>query len=172
VDGAEAVSAPVKITVMEGRQLWAETVALPGRPQGQDEYRTYSLLVRRNDREELLHVCVRDEPKQLIYGVLTLGGFIPLTPPTARVDKAGNLHVLYQNAPRSFGYVVVDPGARQLTRVAYLDRLTKPRLVTDAGTVRVLGGEEVKPRSDRVMTEEELAPPPPPPPPKKKWWQR
>lgn len=170
--GIQAISMPVKIVIVNGRELWTQTVALPVADQKEDEYRTYSLIARRGDKEDLLHICVKDEPHQLVYGVIGLGGYIPLAEPEARVDRNGHLHVLYPGGPRAYGYVHVDPQARIIERAVYADRSSKPRLVINDGAVSVRGGEQTEPRAERVMTQEELNPPPPPPaPPKKKsWW--
>jgi hypothetical protein len=171
-NGMEAISAPIKLTIMNGRELWSQTVGLPASGNGADEYRTYSLVARSAPQQDLLHICVKDEAHQLVYGLLPLGGFLTLTKPEARIDKQGHLHVLYQNGPRSFGYVHVDPYARIVERTAYSDFLSKPRLVTDDdGITSVRGGEQVHPNPERMMTSEEVNPPKPEPPPKpQKWW--
>jgi len=163
----DAVSTAVNFAVVEGRELWSQTCVL-----GNDEHRTYSLTVGRTGRDEVLHVCVRDEPKGLVYGLIALGKLLPLVPPEARIDREGNLHVLYQGAPHSFGYVRVDPLAKVIDRMVYSDVASMPRLTVDGGTVAVRGGTQTHPHPERIMTEAELNPPPPPPPPapKKKWW--
>ena len=168
----QAISAPTRFTIVNGRELWIQTVGLPPTEKAGDEYRTYSLVARRTDKEDMLHICVRDEPHQLVYGVISLGGFIALVEPEARVDRTGHLHVLYQGGPNTYGYLHVDPMARIIERVVFSGRRTKPRLVIHEGLVSVRGGDQTEPRMERVMTQEELnpPPPPPPPPPKKKWW--
>jgi hypothetical protein len=173
VNGMQAISAPIKLTIVNGRELWSQTVGLPASEKGGDEYRTYSLVARISPRQDLLHICVKDEAHQLIYGLLPLGGFLTLTKPEARIDKQGHLHVLYQNGPRSFGYVHVDPYAKVVEHAAYSDFLSKPRLVTnnDDGITSVRGGEQVYPKPERVISNEEINPPKPEPPPKPgRWW--
>jgi len=165
------ISQPVRFTIVSGREIWSETVGLPSAGDAADEYRTYSLLVRRTDREELLYVSVKDEQHQLVYGLVPLGAFISMTQPEARADASGHLHVLYQMRPRAFGYAVVSPTGTLLDAAVYSDFMSKPQLVAVEGLVRVLGGEQTRPKNERVMSEKELAPPPPPAPkPKKKWW--
>jgi hypothetical protein len=109
-----------------------------------------------------------------VYGLLEMGQYIPLGEPSVRFDKEACLHLLYQSGPRAFGYVRVDPSSHVLDRAGYSDFSSKPELVGDlAGTVTVSGGEKVFPRSERMLTREELNPPPPPPAPPKprhKWW--
>jgi hypothetical protein len=173
VNGMQVISPPIRLFITNGRTLWSQTTGLPSSGNKQDEYRTYSLVARTSAQEDLLHICVKDDARQLTYELLPLGGFLTLTKPEARIDKQGHLHVLYQNGPRSFGYVHVDPYAQIVERAAYSDFLSKPQLVTnDDGTIRVRGGEQTYPKSEQVMTNGEVNPPKPevPPKPKKKWW--
>jgi hypothetical protein len=90
--------------------------------------------------------------------------------PAARIDKTGHLHVLFQNGPRSFGYVHIDPAAKLLQRMAYADFLSRPELVVADGEVRVQGGEQTYPRPARLASDEPASAPQPAPKPKRKWW--
>ncbi|HUK84102.1 MAG TPA: hypothetical protein VLZ12_15885 [Verrucomicrobiae bacterium] len=169
--GTSAISAPVSLTVINGREIWSQTAGLPAKEGAADEYRTYTLIARRAEQEDLLHVSVSDDHHQVVYGVLALGGFITLKPPDPRIDKEGHLHVLYQVGPRSFGYVVIDPYAKIVNRAIYSDIQSSPRLVVTDGEVVEQGGEMTYPKPEHVMSENELKPPPPPPPkPKRHWW--
>ena len=172
--GVRTLSAPLRLNIIQGREIWSQTVGLPASEDQPEEYRTFSLQTRRGGQADNLYVCVRDDKKGIVYGLLEMGSYIPLGNPNVRFDKNACLHLLYQAGPRAFGYVRVDPSARMLDRAVYADFLSKPELVSDlAGTVTVRGGEKVFPRSERMMTTEELNPPPPPSPPpkpKKKWW--
>ena len=107
----------------------------------------------------------------MVYGLIPLGGFLTLTPPEARIDRQGQLHVLYQTGPRAFGYVEVDPNARILTKAVYSDFITKPQLIVNDGAVTVHGGEQIYPVPEHVMTNnEDAVAPPPKPKPKRHWW--
>jgi len=168
-----AISAPIKFTILEGRELWSQTVGLPSADTGKDEYRVFTLLAHRTDREDRLYVSVKDHPPRLVYGVIPIGSFLPVHTPTAQIDREAHLHVLFQNAPRSFGYVEVDPQARIVQRAAFSDYMSRPRLLNDRGVVTVSGGEQIYPKVERILSEEELNPPTPPPAPakkKKSWW--
>ena len=171
--GMRTLSAPLRFNIMQGREIWAQTLGLPASEDQPEEYRTFSLQTRRGEKADHLYVCVRDEKKGIVYGLLEMGSYIPLGEPGVRFDKEACLHLLYQSGPRAFGYVRVDPSAHVLDRAVYSDFSSKPELVSDlAGAVTVRGGEKIFPRSERMLTAEELNPPPPPPPPKhkKKWW--
>ena len=174
-EGIHALSAPTRFTIINGREIWRQTIGLP-RAEGEtnEEYRTYSLLLRRAEHNEVLYAGVQDEAHDLIYGMVPLGDFIELGEPSARVDNNnGHLHVLFRSGPRSIGYAEIAPDAKVVKHVVYSDILSVPKLVAGSdGAVIVHGGEQVYPHLERVMTDEELKPRPPPPakPPKKKWW--
>jgi hypothetical protein len=169
----QTVSAPAKFAIMNGREIWKQTVGLPVAPgETNDDYRAYSLLMLRLSRGDFLYVGVEDEARGRVYGMIPLGNALTLGEPSARTDLAGHLHVLYRSGPRSFSYAEIDPEAQIVKRMVFSDILSVPKLVTDnTGSVSVQGGEQTYPKVQRVMTEEELnPPPPPPPPPKRKWW--
>lgn len=170
--GVQVNSMPVKFTVIQGRELWKRTVGLPSLDGGKDEYRAYSLLAHQTEKGDILYVSVKDDPPRLVYGVIQLGMFLSLMQPVVELDRDAHLHVMYQNGPRSFGYVEVDPRAKVLQRAAYSNHMSKPRLVNTNGAVAIQGGEQIYPKQERILTEEEVNPPPPPPPPpkKKSWW--
>jgi hypothetical protein len=168
--GTEVASGQVRFTILNGRELWSQVVGLPPEEGKAEEYRTYSLVSRRVGREDLLYVLVRDEPHELVYGLIGVGTYLFTGDPTALVDKAGHLHVLFQNGPRSFGYVHIEPGAKILERMAYADFLSRPELIVADGEVRVRGGEQTYPRPARLVSDEPAPSPQPAPKPKRKWW--
>lgn len=170
----QTLSAPAKFTVMNGREIWKQTVGLPSSAgETNEEYRAYSLLMLRLTRGDFLYVGVEDEERGRVYGMIPLGDALVLGEPSAKIDIAGHLHVLYHSGPRSFSYAEIDPEAKTVKRLVYSDILSVPQLVPDKdGSVSVQGGEQTYPKVQRVMTDAELNPPPPPqpPPPKRKWW--
>ena len=173
-EAIHALSAPTSFTIINGREIWRQTIGLP-RAEGEtnEDYRTYSLLLRRAENNEGLYAGVQDEPHDLIYGMIPLGDFIELGEPSAKTDNNGHFHVLFRSGPRSIGYAEIAPDAKVVKHVIYSDVLSVPQLIAGSnGEVTVHGGEQVYPRLERVMTDEELRPRPPPPakPPKTKWW--
>jgi hypothetical protein len=172
--GTHVLSQLRKFTIINGREIWRQTVGLPvTASKTNEDYRTYALLSRRAEHGEVLYASVQDDPHQLVYGMVPLGETISVGDPSVLIDNAAHLHVLFRSGPRSHSYAEVDPGAKVVKRVVFSDILSVPQLVTGAdGTVAVRGGEQTWPHEERVMTAQELRPPPPPPekPPKKKWW--
>ena len=171
-DLATVESEPARFSIINGRDVTSQTVGLPPKGSGPDEYRKYSLFVKQGpERGAKMYLCVQDELHQLIYGMLPLGNYLPLVEPEMRTDRDGDVHVLFQSGPRAFVYAHVTAAGKALQRTVYSDMMSRPQLVAQNRIVSVRGGEQVYPRTERVMTEEELNPPPPPPPPKKKhWW--
>ena len=174
VEGTRVLSPPIKFTITNGREVWKQTIGLPVAPgKSNEDYRTYSLLLRRSAYNEVLYVSVQDEPHGRVYGVVPLGEFIALGEPSAKADASGHLHVLYRSGPRSISYDEIAPDAKIVKRLVYSDVLSTPQLVQENdGTVLVRGGEQVYPHVERVMTDDELKPHPlsPPKARKKKWW--
>jgi len=173
--GVHVLSAPVRFEIVHGREIWKQTIGLPAEAgETNEDYRTYSLVLHRVNYDELLYVEVQDEPHDLVYGMLPLGQYIAVSEPSVKIDNRGHVHVLFRSGPRAMSYDDVAPDARLSKRAIYSDVLSVPQLVEDTnGTVFVHGGEQVYPRLDHVMTQNELNPPKPPPakPPKKKhWW--
>ena len=174
-DGVQTMSPPVKFTIINGREIWHQTVGLPlAEGETNQQYRTYSLLSRRTALDEVLYAGVQDEPHGLVYGMIPLGNVIALGEPSAKADALGHLHVLYRSGPRSVSYDEIDPEGRLVKRFVYSDVMSAPQLVAqDDGGVTVHGGEQIYPRVERVMTDEDFrAPPSVIPKPKKHrhWW--
>lgn len=172
--GQKFVSSPLKFTISNGREIWTQTLGLPPKDNAPDEYRTYQLINGKVTKVDTLYVCVREEAKNTIYGMLALGDYLSMSTPEVVTDKAGHLHVLFRNGPRSFNYAEIDGDANIVNRAVYTDVQSRPGLANGTnGLVVVRGGEKVWPRAERMMTDAELHPLPPPPPPakKKRWWQ-
>ena len=163
------VSAPVAFHIVHGREIWSQTVGLPGETNAPPEYRTYSLVTRRDARYETLYVGVKNMANGVVYGMLPLGMYIETGDLETLLDKDANLHVLYRNGPRSFGYVQIRPDAKVADQSAYTEWMSKPHLASSAeGIVSVQGGEKGGTAPPLVLPE---APAPPPKPEKKKhWW--
>jgi hypothetical protein len=174
-DGVHTLSPPVKFTIINGREIWRQTVGLPlAEGETNQQYRTYSLLSRRSAYDEVLYAGVQDEPHGLVYGMIPLGTVIALGEPSAKADAIGHLHVLYRNGPRSINYDEIGPDGRIVKRFVYSDIMSVPELVAqNDGGVTVQGGEQVYPHVERVMTDEDFrAAPSVIPKPKKHthWW--
>ena len=94
-----------------------------------------------------MYVLVSDQSGARIFKVSAIGPMVSFSQPEAQLDRASNLHVLYQSGAQSFIYSVVNPDGN-ITQQEIYDYLgTRPRLgVNDAGDIVVQGGvRRVKP---------------------------
>jgi hypothetical protein len=143
------------------RDLAANGWPAVGEGETNQQYRTYSLLLRRNSYDEVLYAGVQDEPHNLVYGMIPLGDFIALGNPTPK-RTASVICMCCIAADRAPSATMKSiPTRRIVKRVVYSDVMSEPQLVAqDDGVVTVQGGEQVYPRLERVMTDEDLQPPP------------
>lgn len=170
--GLVVTSAKLNLTIINGREIWTQTIGLPAVEGTPEEFRTYTLVARREGDKDQLFVGVRGEPSHAVFSLVPLGPCIATEELKGRLDKDAHLHVLFQNAPRSYGYVHLDPSAKVVNRAVYSDYLSLPELQVRDNALVVVGGEQTYPRPERIMTDDEVNPPPPPPKPKPKtkWW--
>jgi hypothetical protein len=174
-EGVHAISPPTRFTILNGREVWRQTVGLPlTEGETNQQYRTYTLLLRRSSYDEVLYAGIQDEAHALVYGMIPLGNAIAMGNPTVKVDSVGHLHVMYRSGPRAISYDEIDPDAKIVKRLVYSDVMSVPQLVAqDDGVVTVQGGEQVYPRLERVLTDADLQPPAaviPKPMKHKHWW--
>jgi hypothetical protein len=170
--GITAITRPVRFTLMQGRELGSVTRGLPPRVGETDQYRTYVLLTRSTQEGNLLYVLVRDDANQRVFEMIPLGKYLPTMKPVTKLDREGTFHVLLQNGPRAFAYAAITSEGRLHEQKGFTDYMSLPELIEQNGEIRVVGGEQVYPKLERILEEEEETPPPPPPPPKKRpWWK-
>jgi len=137
-----------------GRRLWEQEFGVPKAPGDTNavpEMRRYALQEANYLRSRLtLYVQVTDATGK-INKVLPIGPMISFGQPEPKVDKMSNLHLLYQNGPRSFSYTVINPDGEIIARQTY-DYTTRPRLMADpSGVLTVVGGS-------RRITHDDLPP--------------
>jgi hypothetical protein len=136
-------SQPKGFDVIQGAKLWEERFGLPKTPGSTNplpEMRAYALQQANYLHSAItLYVQLSDEAGR-INKVFPLGPMVSFGQPEPRVDKLSNLHVLYQNGPRTFIYTVVNPDGKIILRQTY-DFTTRPRMIADAeGGIAVAGG--------------------------------
>jgi len=73
--------------------------------------------------------------------VFALGPTVSFSRPQPLVDKASNLHVLYQNGARTYSYTELNPDGDVIARRFFEYVSSRPRLrEDDQGNISVLGG--------------------------------
>ncbi|MGN6554320.1 MAG: hypothetical protein ACTHLW_11440 [Verrucomicrobiota bacterium] len=150
-------SPPKSFDIIIGSKLWEQEVGLPPAPgaaQRAPELRRYTLHQANYLRKRLmLYVQISDSMGK-VYKVFPIGPMLSFGQPEPQVDKFSNLHVLYQDGPRSFNHTVVDPRGTVLLRQEF-DMAPRPRLkVNPEGDLEVVGGV-------RRVTSSDIPPPKP-----------
>jgi hypothetical protein len=91
--------------------------------------------------------------------VFPLARMVDFGRPSAQIDAANNLHVLFQTGARSFTYNILDPNGALLARQCHEYTQTRPSLrLGDDGQISVGGGR-------RVWTTDDVPAPAPAPAP-------
>jgi len=147
----EVSGKPGSFTVINGSPIWEQPFGFtpPGKSGGQPEIRRYALIQTTQGRRMRLYVRVSGPYGIRIYRVFPIGIVLTFSRPEAQIDRAGNLHVLWQTAAKDFTYVVVDPNGKLKARQTYRYAFTRPRLQPGKdGTVRVAGGARIRTRGD------------------------
>jgi hypothetical protein len=148
----QLTSSPRPFDIIEGSKMWEQEVGVPkgtNAPDQAPEVRKYALHQANYLRKQLtLYVQVSDGGGK-VFKVFPIGPMLSFGQPEPQIDKFSNLHVLYQDGPRSYNYTVVDPEGTVLVRQTY-DMPPRPRLrVDESGNLKVIGGPR-RPKSTDV----------------------
>jgi hypothetical protein len=140
-------SEPKAIDVISGARIWQQEFGMPKAAtdtNGPPEMRTFALQEANYLRGNLMLYAQVTDGGGRFNRVTAVGPMISFSHPVAKVDKVSNLHVLYQNGPRSFNYTVLNPECEILQRQSYefaSQPTSQPRLVADDnGEITVQGG--------------------------------
>lgn len=143
--------------IIQGSKLWEQQVGLPIPPGATNqipELRKYTLHQANYLRTRLMLYVQVSNTAGKIYRVFPIGPMLSFGQPEPQIDKLSNLHVLYQDGPRSFNYTVIDSQGNVLVREEY-DMAPRPKLKVNAeGDLEVVGGV-------RRITANDVPPPKP-----------
>jgi hypothetical protein len=147
-------SAPKTFEIIEGVKLWEQDVGLPaadGATNSMPEVRKYVLQQANYLRTQLrLYVRLMDASGTRTYRVFPIGPMVSFGRPEPQVDKFSNLHLLYQDGPRSFIYNVINPQGEIVARRTYDMGDRRPRLQPDTEGKIVVSGGVRRPTKDDV----------------------
>jgi hypothetical protein len=173
-DWNQNVNSPAKrFDIVQGARLWEQEIGIPESgpiTNTTPEVRKYILQQANYIRSQLrLYVRLTDSSESRTYRVFPLGPMVSFGRPEPQVDKFSNLHVLYQDGPRSFSYTVVNPQGEIIARRTYDLSDRRPHLQPDAeGKILVLGGvrrptsRDIPPSKESTTTGNEVKPGPAP----------
>ena len=153
----DLISPSKSFDVIQGVKIWEQDVGVPkaGTSAGAEpEMRRYILQQANYLRGQIrLYLRVTDAYNKSIR-VMPLGSMVSFGRPEPRVDKLNNLHVMNQQGPSSFDYIVCNLDGEITTRQTYDYLDSRPRLrADDDGNVTVIGGT-------RRITAQDVPPPP------------
>jgi len=135
----------VPFEVVEGTKLWEQTFGVPtdaGSTQP-PEVRKYALQQANYLKTQLrLYLRVSNSDGQVLK-MLNVGPMIGFGQPEPQIDSQSRLHVLYQNAAKTFAYLIVNPAGDIVLRQTfeYTDTRPRLRLDPDSGKITVVGGQ-------------------------------
>lgn len=138
----EITSPPRVFQIINGTRMWEREFGLAATSGQPPETRRYILQQANYLRGQLrLYLRITDGPGLRTLKVLPIGTIVSFSRPEPQLDKSSNLHLLYQNGPRSFSYHVFNPDGEVVTDEIYDYLGSRPRLrVDDEGNVKVIGG--------------------------------
>ncbi len=134
-------SPPKNFDLIEGARLWEQDFGVPV-TNAPPEVRKYILQEANYLRGQLrLYLRLTDASGARTFRVFPIGSMVSFSRPDPQLDRWSNLHLLYQNGPRSFSYTVFNPQGEMVVRQTYEYTDTRPRLkVNEEGTISVVGG--------------------------------
>jgi hypothetical protein len=145
-------SKPKAFEIVRGTRLWEQEFGIPT-DTGAPEMRKYMLQQAQYQKRLMLYLRVTDGAERYTYRCLPVGPLVSFSRPEAQVDKASNLHLLFQTGARSFRYAIYNPSAELLVRQYHEYGRTRPTLrMNDVGGIFVNGGAR------RILTDD--VPPP------------
>jgi hypothetical protein len=131
--------------IIDGARIWSLDFGLPvpaGVTNQPPVVRKYILEEANYLKQQLrMYVLVSDQSGERILKVSAVGPMVSFSQPEAQLDRASNLHLIYQSGSRTFLYSVVNPEGNIVEQETY-DYLDKrPHLgVNAAGDIVEQGG--------------------------------
>jgi len=136
----ELTSKPLPFEIIRGTKLWEQDFGVPA-ADGVPEARRYVLQQAHYNKSLKLYARVTDAADVRVLRVFPLGTLVSFSQPEAQVDKASNLHVLFQTGARSFLFHEINPNGDVVLRQSYDYSATRPTLrATEEGRIYVSGG--------------------------------
>ena len=138
---SEVTSSAKEFDIVGGNKVWEQEFGIPTPNGTQPEVRKYILQQATFLKHLRLYVRVTDLAETHTFRVTSVGTLVSFSHPETQVDRASQLHVLFQTGPRSFVYAMLSPDGEVLTRQTHDYANSRPQLHLDeAGQIRVIGG--------------------------------
>ncbi len=142
---AAVTAKPKGFEIINAAKIWSQDFGMPqsaGVTNQPPEVRRYKLEQANYLRGKLrLYLRVTDPSETRVFKVQHLGPMVSISDPEHQVDRANQLHVLYQYGARAYLYTVITPDGEVLVRQTHEIAGNRPRLQPDeAGGIVVVGG--------------------------------
>lgn len=135
----------VHYTVAGGRSVWTQRAGLPSSP---NQIREYKLITFTGNKGLELYAQVNSQNTGRRIATVPMGKIITFRNPSATLDKANNMHALYQVKPDLFTHTSVSPNGQILSSSFHKRGASgAPRLITlGDGNVHVAGSVPYDPK--------------------------
>lgn len=138
-------TAPKEFDIINGAKIWSQEFGMPlptGVTNRAPEVRSYSLEQANYLRTQIrLYLRITDVDTSRVIKVLHVGRMVSISKPDTQIDRANNLHVLYQHTAHGYLYVVITPDGEIAIRQTHEINNGRPQLQGDeSGKFRVVGG--------------------------------
>ncbi|EEF57272.1 hypothetical protein [Pedosphaera parvula] len=164
----ELSSEPKTFDVIQGTKIWEQEFGVPGKAltnTALPEVRKYILQQATFMKESSLYLRLTDATETQCYKLIRVGPMSSVSHPEPKLDKASNLHLVYQTGSRIFTYSLVNPSGELIKRQTYEYANSRPRLgIDDEGKVSVVGGSRRIASSDLPVASPTSSPNDVPPP--------
>jgi hypothetical protein len=126
--------------VTEGRQVWKQTVGMPGTPENLNLYRTFTLMTLEQDRGKMLYARVVGDDDGVVYGCYPLGRILDGFPPDVKLDAGNNLNVLQSVGQKEYLFSRVAADGHFIGQTNYTSAKGQPYLrKLENGTLQLVG---------------------------------
>jgi len=142
--GQSLNSKPKDFDVIRGTKIWEQEFGMPEAlttNHGPPEVRKYILQEANYLKRLKLYLRLTDVDESRVFRVFPLGPMISFGSPQTLLDGSNNLHVLYQDGPRTFDYSVINPDGELIARQTHDYVNSAPRMrINETGKITIVGG--------------------------------
>jgi len=150
-------SQPLNVEITEGRPLFEKTVGVPANQPGGGGIRKVTLLSHRMPNSTQLYLRIVDPNRGVVLCTHRLGRIVSYGTPEILLDKANQIHVLQNVAPKAFLHSHIGLNGEVLERKTYQQNIKRPTLKQSAdGRIGVIGAREFNP--DAVAERQKTTP--------------
>ena len=139
-------SPTLNFDITEGRVIWQKTVGVPDGSPGAGTSRTITVLSHRLPQSTYLYLRIEDARAGTVFCTHQLGRFLTFASPSVMLDQQNKVHILQNDAPKTYTYSKIGLNGEVLDRKSYNEFSSRPALRRGSdGSVVVVGGRPYDP---------------------------